>query len=99
VKGNYLAECFWPGVTREQVESADERARLRVAELSEHGLTLRYVGSLMLPGDEVVVFEFEASTRELVAQVCIEAELPVDRVVESVRLGHVGHTHAEEGRE
>jgi hypothetical protein len=60
---------------------------LRVAELCEQGSTLRYLGSVVVPGDEVVVFEFDAPSPEAVAQVCLEAELPVDRVVESVRLG------------
>jgi hypothetical protein len=95
VEGSYLAECFWPGVTPEAVQAADLRARRRVAQLHEEGFPLRYLGSLVVPGDEVVVFEFAAPSQEIVAQLCLEAELPVDRVVESVRLGKVGQTHGE----
>jgi hypothetical protein len=92
---SYLAECFWPGVTREAVEAADRRARKRAAELHKKGSSIRYVGSLVMPGDEVVVFEFDATSEEAVAQLCQDAEIPVDRLVESVRVGQ--GARAEEG--
>jgi hypothetical protein len=82
----YLVECFWPGVTREAVMAANARARERAAALRRTGSALRFLGSLLLPGDEVVFFQFSAASREEVTQASREAALPFDRVALSVWL-------------
>src|SRR5260370_29119325 len=74
----YLVECFWPGVTREVVEAANGRARERTAALRREGSSLRFLGSLLVPSDEVVFFQFLATSSEEVARVSLEAELPFD---------------------
>jgi hypothetical protein len=81
----FLVECFWPGVTRQQVEAANARAREAVRERA--GPSLRFVGSLLVPGDEVVLFQFTATSSEEVVRTSREAKLPFDRVAESVWLG------------
>lgn len=80
----FLVECFWPGVTRAQVEAANSRAR--EAALHRMGSSLRFIGSLLVPGDEVVLFQFSAGSSEEVVRTSREAELPFDRVAESVWL-------------
>jgi hypothetical protein len=77
----FLVECFWPGVTREQVEAANARARARA------GASVRFLGSLLVPGDEVVLFQFRAASSEEVVRTSREAKLPFDRVAESLWLG------------
>ena len=81
----FLVECFWPGVTREQVEAANARATAVALHLA--GSSLHFIGSLFLPGDEVVWFEFTGATQAEVVTASREAELPFDRVAESIRLG------------
>lgn len=76
----YLVECFWPGVTREAVETANERARECSAALRREGSGLRFIGSLLVPDDEVVFFQFTATSSEEVARASREAQLPFDRV-------------------
>jgi hypothetical protein len=80
----FLVECFWPGVTREQVEAANARAQ--EAALQRGGSSLRFVGSLLVPSDEVVWFQFTAGSSEEVVSTSREAKLPFDRVSESLWL-------------
>jgi hypothetical protein len=82
----YLVECFWPGVTREGVKAANTRARKRAAALRREGSSLRFLGSLLIPTDEVVFFQFRAASSEEVVRASREAELPFDRVAASVWL-------------
>jgi hypothetical protein len=86
VEATYLVECFWPGVTREAVEAANERARARAALLRREGSSVRFLGSLLVPADEVVFFQFTATSSEEVARASLEAQLPFDRVALSVWL-------------
>ncbi len=78
----FLVECFWPGVTREMVEAANARARAAALQ----GASLRFLGSLFVPGDEVVLFEFSGTSSEEVVRASREAALPFDRVAESLWL-------------
>jgi hypothetical protein len=82
----YLVECFWPGVTREVVTAANARARERVAALRQAGSSLRFLGSLLIPSDEVVFFQFSATSSQEVVRASREAELPFDRVAASLWL-------------
>jgi hypothetical protein len=82
----YLVECFWPGVTREAVETANKRARQRAAALRREGSALRFLGSLLVPSDEVVFFQFAAASIEEVIRASREAELPFDRIAASLWL-------------
>jgi hypothetical protein len=88
----YLVECFWPGLTREAVEAANARAVERAAALRREGSSLRFLGSLLVPGDEVVFFQFAADSSEEVVRASLDAELPFDRVAASVWLDPVGET-------
>lgn len=81
----FLVECFWPGVTREQVEAANARAR--EATRDRAGASLRFLGSLLLPRDEVVLFQFTGASQEEVVHTSREAKLPIDRVSESLWIG------------
>jgi hypothetical protein len=84
MEATYLVECFWPGVTRKAVEAANARARERAAVLRRKGSSLRFLGSLLVPGDEVVFFQFTAASSEEVVRASLEAKLPFDRVAASL---------------
>jgi hypothetical protein len=79
----FLVECFWPGVTRELVEAANARAH---AAAALQNASLRFLGSLLVPGDEVVLFQFAAASSEEVVRASRAAALPFDRVAESLWL-------------
>ncbi len=76
----YLAECLWPGVSEADLTPLD--ARLRETD----GGDVRYVGSMLMPKDEVVFFVFEGPSAEAVRAVAGRAEIPFERIVESVRV-------------
>lgn len=86
MEATYLVECFWPGVTREAVEAANGRAGERAAERRSEGSSLRFLGSLLVPEDEVVFFRFAAASGEEVTRASRDAALPFARVVASLWL-------------
>jgi hypothetical protein len=82
----YLLECFWPGVSEEAIAAAARRARRAARELAACGRAVRYLGSQLVPGDEVVFFEVEADSEEAACELGREAGIPFERAVGSVRV-------------
>jgi hypothetical protein len=83
-ESEYLAECFWPGVGAAELRALDERARAAADRASAAGRPVRYVGSLLMREDEVVLCLF-AGSREAVGAVVEEAQVPFERIVETDR--------------
>jgi hypothetical protein len=83
----YLVECYSPGILREEVESAAVRALGASAQLRGEGLTVEYVGALLVPADEVVFHVFASTSAGAVREASSRAAVRFDRVVESVALG------------
>ena len=73
-------ERYWPGVTEADARRAG--AALRAAD----GDDVRYLGSILMPGDEVVLFRFDATSAQRVAASSEQARLRCDRVVPAVFL-------------
>ena len=78
----YLAECLWPGVTEAQLAVVDLRAR-RAGGTTEDDV--RYLGSVLMPADEVVFFVFSGPSESAVRAVADRAGLPFERIVASLR--------------
>ena len=76
--GGFIVERYWPGVTETDVQLA--AAALRAAG----GADIRYLGSILMPGDEVVLFRFDAVSARRVAASGEQAGLRCDRVVPAV---------------
>ena len=83
--GEFLVECFWPGVSIADVDELDRRVRQVALRSRRRGVPVRYLGFLLMPDDEVVLFEFQAGSAEVVAQTSAQAGLPFQRVVPAVR--------------
>jgi hypothetical protein len=79
-----MAECFWPDVREAAVQQAAERIRLSAAELRSAGTVVELTGTILVPGDEVVFYLFTGSA-EAVREACERAQIPFERIVESVR--------------
>lgn len=77
----YLAECLWPGVTEDELEKLDVRAEQAASETDGD---VRYLGSILMPLDEVVFFRFSAPSPGAVHAVAESAGIPFERIVESV---------------
>jgi hypothetical protein len=84
LKPTYLVECFWPGVTPDAVELASRRARDGAAALRVEGGSVRFLGSWFVPADEIVFFQYTASSDQEVLRASRDADLPVDRVTASL---------------
>ena len=95
----YIAECFWADVHPEDVELRAERARRSAAELTREGRPVDFAGSIHVWREDVVFFLFDGVSAEAVREACVRAEIPFERIVESVRrASNDSHTTARRGR-
>ena len=85
---SFVAECFWTGVSEEDLPALDERAQRSVAVLAREGEHVRYLGSLLLREDEVVLCFFEGSAAG-VRMAAERAEIPFERILETTGHGPV----------
>jgi hypothetical protein len=82
----YAAKCYWPDVTQAELE----RAAAHAATDTDGG----YLGSLLFPGDKLVLCLFDA-TRAAVQSASDRAGIPCERVMESLWLAPSKHPGAE----
>ena len=83
----YLAECLWPGVTDAQLADLDRRVRTSTRGSADN--EVRYLGTMLMPNDEVVFFVFTGPSAKAVRVVAANAEIPFERIVASVRTPNV----------
>jgi hypothetical protein len=81
---SFMVECYRPGLSGEQVEAA--MLKLRESATTD-GSSVRCVGSVLVPADEVVFHFFDASSERAVIDVCAGADLGFERIVEVVTVG------------
>jgi hypothetical protein len=86
VDRTYLVECYWPGVTRAALTEAGVRAAAAARQLRILGRDVRFLGSLLIPADETAFCRFAAACAADVEHAGTLAQLPFDRVLESVEL-------------
>jgi len=80
----YLAECFWPGVAAADLRDLDERAAAAAARITRTGESVRYLGSLLMRTDEVVLCLFQGS-ESTVRKVAEQAQIPFERILQADR--------------
>jgi hypothetical protein len=71
---SFVAECYWPDVHEEEVLELDQRI---AASLSDD---VRYLGSVLIREDEVVLCHFEG-TAEAIRGVAERARVPYERLL------------------
>jgi hypothetical protein len=74
----YVAECFWSGVQDSDLPDLDRRIGAAVVECG--GDAVRYVGSMLVVDDEVVLCLFEGPVAT-VRRVAERAGLPFERIL------------------
>lgn len=72
----FVAECFWPDVHETDLEALDRR----VSDALAPGCGVRYLGSILLREDEVVLCRFEGPA-ETVRDVALRASVPFERIL------------------
>ncbi len=80
----FLAECFWPGVRERDLRALDRRVEAATAEIRLGGERVRYLGSILLRQDEVVLCQFEGE-QEAVREIADRARIPFARILEASR--------------
>lgn len=80
----YVAECFWPGVGKRELNALDERAATAARLLAGRGRKVRYLGSLLFEDDEVVLCMF-AGEEPAIREAATAARIPFARIVASAR--------------
>jgi hypothetical protein len=77
----FVAECYWPDVSEEDVRELDDRIAAWIVD------DVRYLGSLLIRDDEVVLCQFEG-TASAVRVVAENARIPFERLLETARPSH-----------
>jgi len=79
---DYLTECFWPDVEDADLHALDARVSAVTDELARSGEPIRYLGSLLMRADEVVLCRFEGS-ETAVRNTAERAQIPFERILET----------------
>ncbi len=76
---SFVAECYWPDVDDAELATLDRRIDGVIAELGPDR-AVRYLGSILLREDEVVLCQFEGPA-DSVRDVAELAEVPFERIL------------------
>jgi len=76
---SFVAECFWPDVTAADLAALDRRVEQAAAAIAPRN-TVRYLGSILLREDEVVLCQFEGPAGA-VREIAERAQIPFERLL------------------
>lgn len=79
-QSGYLVERYLPGLTSEEMLAALERAGAESARMAEAGIPVRYLGSILIAGEEACLCYFEGPSADSVAETNERAQAPFTRV-------------------
>jgi hypothetical protein len=82
-----VVECFWIGVRDADVRELDDRVAACARDLSLEDEPVRYLGSILMRADEVVLCLFEGLAGP-VRRVADGAGIPYERIIESALFPH-----------
>ena len=85
----FIVECYWPGMFEEKARDTLDRVA-RVAAGASRGEVVRSMGCILVPSDGMALYFFAAPSEEAVRRISTLAEVPFDRIIESVHIGVVG---------
>lgn len=80
----YLAEWYLPELTEQSVDEIVARVDAAAAMLTSDGTPVRLLLTLSVPTDEVLYGVFDAGSRDIVSQACVNADAPHQRLSEDI---------------
>jgi hypothetical protein len=81
--GTYVVECYQPRLQAAGLAATVRRARRAAAAVSRGDNPVRHLRLLYVAEEETCFHLYEARSAEAVAEACVRAELPADRIVEA----------------
>jgi hypothetical protein len=82
----FVVECYWPEMIEEDARNILDRV-VRLTDEASQQEAVRSLGCILLPSDGMALFLFSALSEDMVRRIGGLAELPFDRIVESVLVG------------
>jgi len=82
----FVVECYWPGMIEEDVRNTLDRV-IHLGGEASPGRSLRSLGCILVPSDGMALFLFHAPSEDAVRRAGRLAEIPFDRIAESVLFG------------
>jgi hypothetical protein len=80
----FMVERYVPGVDRRAFEDAIRSTASAAAAMAEQGLRVEYLGSVLVPAEELCFCRFAGPDAEAVEEANRRADVPFWRVVEAV---------------
>ena len=81
---SFLVETYIPDADAQDPHVAGRRMRDAARRLSREGISVRYVRTTLLPGDEMCFHVLAADSRDAVAAACRLAGLERARIVDAL---------------
>lgn len=82
----FVVECYWPRMMEEEAWDTLDRL-LRIGPELSPAQAVRSLGCILVPSDGLALFLLRAPSEDVVRQIGGLAEVPFDRIVESVVVG------------
>jgi hypothetical protein len=82
---SYVVELRMTAAGPDRLAVAAEQARVAAEQLTREGVPVRYVRSILIPGDETCFLVFEVPSVQAVSEASRRAALDYDRIVEAVQ--------------
>ena len=82
----YLVEHYLPGTTAELFRETAERVRAAAETMARNGTPIRYVRSIMVPGDEAAICVFDAPSTVAIELLSARAGVRFDRIVGALEI-------------
>jgi hypothetical protein len=82
----FLVERYWPDVDLTKLRDALPRLHATISAIAAEGGRVEYLGSILMPVDQVVFSLMAAADETLVRQVNELADLPADRIARAIAL-------------
>ena len=80
----FLVESYIPRSQAQDAQAVGRHAQAAAVALSRAGVSVRYVRTTLVPGDETCFHVFEAASHDAVAEACRLAGLEAPRIVPAV---------------
>lgn len=82
----YCAKCYWPGISESDLADVAVDVDREAALLDRAGVAVACHGSILFRDDDVVLWIFAAASRGAVLLVNERAQVPCERIMESLWL-------------